>query len=161
MTGAKLRASGRVTLFKLYSKRCQYALWALTYVAARGGQDRFQAVDVCEKTGIPESFTRKVFQALTQGGFLHAVRGAGGGYALTRPASEISLLDVIRAVEGEDTFDHCVLGLPVCGSAKACPLHGTWSQAKVQLLEQLAARSLQDLADLGGPHAAEPSQHLR
>lgn len=134
-------------MFKLYSKGCEYALKALTYAASRRDTGRFQARDVCEKTDIPESFTRKVLQSLVQGGFLEAVRGPGGGYELTKPAAEISLLDVIEAVEGEDTFDHCVLGLPTCDANQPCPLHETWAGAKAQLLAQLERRTLQDLAD--------------
>ena len=134
-------------MFKLYSKGCEYALRALTYAASHTDNGRFQAKDVCEKTDIPESFTRKVLQALVQGGFLQAVRGPGGGYELTKRADEITLLDVIRAVEGEDTFDHCVLGFPTCGSKHPCPLHETWVGAKGELLAQLERRTLQELAD--------------
>lgn len=134
-------------MFKLYSKGCEYALLALTYAASQEGSGRFQAKDVCEKLDIPESFTRKVFQALTQGGFLQAVRGPGGGYALSRPAEKISLLDVIEAVEGPDTFSHCVLGFPACGAGHPCPLHETWTVVKKQLLSQLEQRTLQDLAN--------------
>ena len=134
-------------MFKLYSKGCEYALRALTYAASQGENRRFQAKEVCEKTDIPESFTRKVFQALTQGGFLRAVRGPGGGYEMIRPADKITLLDVIEAVEGRDTFDHCVLGFLTCDSKRPCPLHETWLRAKVQLLGQLEHRTLQDLAD--------------
>lgn len=134
-------------MFKLYSKGCEYALRALTYAASQSEDGRFQAKDVCEKTDIPESFTRKVLQSLVQGGFLQAVRGPGGGYELSRPASEITLLDVIEAVEGGDTFDHCVLGFPTCGSKHPCPLHDTWARAKQQLLAQLERRTLQELAD--------------
>lgn len=134
-------------VFKLYSKGCEYALRALTYAAAQGDGTRFQAKEVCDKAGIPESFTRKVFQALTQGGFLRAVRGPGGGYELSRPADRITLLDVILAVEGAGTFSQCVLGFPTCGTDHPCPLHETWAAAKEQLLEQLKRRTLQDLAD--------------
>jgi Rrf2 family protein len=134
-------------VFKLYSKGCEYALRALTYAATQTEKKRFRAREVCEKTGIPESFTRKVFQALTQGGFLLAVRGPGGGYELNRPAEDITLLDVIRAVEGDDTFDHCVLGFPVCDAKCPCPLHETWHRARAQLLAQLQRRTLRDLAD--------------
>lgn len=134
-------------MFKLYSKGCEYALRALTYAATQTEKKRFQIKEVCKKTGIPESFTRKVFQALTQGGFLQAVRGPGGGYELTRSAADITLLDVIKAVEGDDTFDHCVLGFPVCDAKCPCPLHETWRRARGQLLAQLERRTLQDLAD--------------
>ena len=132
-------------MFKLYSKGCQYALRALTIVVADKENQRFQAKDICEKAEIPESFTRKVFQALVQGGFLQAHRGPGGGYTLTRDPAEITLLEVIRAVEGEDTFDHCILGFRECGGLNPCPLHYLWVDAKAGLLENLSSTTLDQL----------------
>ncbi|NUM53831.1 MAG: Rrf2 family transcriptional regulator [Candidatus Hydrogenedentes bacterium] len=133
-------------MFKLYSKGCQHALWALSYAHLEREGARFQPKDVCHRTGIPEPFTRKILQALVQGGFLNAHRGPGGGYTLARSAEKISLLDVIKAVEGRDTFDHCVMGLPECGGVNPCPIHRMWADAKTKLLKDLAAKSLADIA---------------
>lgn len=135
-------------MFKLYSKGCQYALRALTFVVAESDKERFQAKDICERAEIPESFTRKVFQSLVQGGFLDAHRGPGGGYSLKRAPSEITLLEVIRAVEGEDTFDHCVLGFTECGSAKPCPLHEVWVASREMLINHLSSTTLDQMAAL-------------
>lgn len=135
-------------MFKLYSKGCQYALRALTFVVADTTKERFQAREICDKAEIPEHFTRKVFQELVQGGFLKAHRGPGGGYSLTRPPNEITLLEVIKAVEGEDTFEHCVLGFSECGRANPCPLHDIWVVAKKNLLENLSRTTLDKLAAL-------------
>lgn len=133
-------------MFKLYSKGCQHALWALSYAHIEREGARFQPKDVCRRTGIPEPFTRKILQALVQGGFLNAHRGPGGGYSLARNAEEISLLDVIKAVEGKDTFDNCVMGLPECGGKNPCPIHLMWAEAKTKLLKDLDAKSLADIA---------------
>jgi len=137
---------GQRPVFKLYSKGCEYAIRALTQVILDGSPERFQIKEVCERAGISESFTRKVFQSLVQGGFLEAHRGPGGGYGLKRPPEEITILEVIRAVEGEDTFDHCVMGLPQCNPKKPCPLHHAWASAKEELLAQLSVRTLRDVA---------------
>ena len=133
-------------MFKLYSRGCQHALWALSYAHLEREGARFQPKEVCRRTGIPEPFTRKILQELVQGGFLNAHRGPGGGYSLARSAQDISLLDVIRAVEGQDTFDNCVMGLPECGGANPCPIHRMWADAKTKLLKDLAAKSLADIA---------------
>ncbi len=133
-------------MFKLFSKGCQHALWALSYALIEREGARFQPKELCKRTGIPEPFTRKVLQSLVQGGFLDAHRGPGGGYSLARPASEISLLDVIKAVEGQDTFDHCVMGLPHCGGADPCPIHELWVASKTKLLGDLDGKSLADIA---------------
>lgn len=135
-------------MFKLYSKGCQYALRALAYVVAELDDSPFQAKDVCEKVGIPEPFTRKIFQALVQGGFLKAHRGPGGGYTLTRPPEETSLLFVIKAIEGEDTFDHCVMGFPECDGENPCPMHHIWVDAKKTLAGQLESSTLSDMANV-------------
>jgi len=135
-------------MFKLYSKGCQYALRALTFVVAETDKERFQAKDICERAEIPESFTRKVFQSLVQGGFLNAHRGPGGGYSLKRAPSEITLLEVIRAVEGEDTFDHCVLGFTECGSAQPCPLHEVWIGSREMLIKHLSSTTLDQMVAL-------------
>ncbi|MBI2422722.1 MAG: Rrf2 family transcriptional regulator [Candidatus Hydrogenedentes bacterium] len=135
-------------MFKLYSKGCQYALRALTFVIAEKSKDRFLAKDICEKAEIPEYFTRKVLQSLVQGGFLEAHRGPGGGYSLTREPAEITLLEVIKAVEGDDTFDHCILGFAECGRGNPCPLHHIWVDSKKALLENLSNTTLAQLTAL-------------
>lgn len=132
-------------MFKLYSKGCQYALRALTFVSAEEGQERFQAREICEKADIPEFFTRKVFQALVQGGFLQAHRGPGGGYSLTRHPRDITLLEVIQAVEGDDTFNQCILGFSECSGKNPCPLHGIWRESKETLLANLSNTTLEEL----------------
>lgn len=134
-------------MFKLYSKGCQYAIRALAFVVTERGNERFQISEVCEKVGISESFTRKVFQDLVQAGFIHAHRGPGGGYSLAGRPEEISMLDVILAVDGPDTFNHCILGFEECGGKHPCPMHYRWAEAKEQLLDQLSKDTLQDIAE--------------
>lgn len=134
-------------MFRLYSKGCEYAIRALVHMAPVGENRRFQAREICKKAEIPESFTRKIFQALVAGGFLDAVPGPGGGYAITRDPKDISLLDVIQAVDGLDTFAGCILGLSECNAKAPCPLHHAWARAKDGLMEELESQSLQDLID--------------
>jgi Rrf2 family transcriptional regulator, iron-sulfur cluster assembly transcription factor len=136
-------------LFQLYSKGCEYAIRALLHVASTDPKGRFQAKVICDAVGIPEPFTRKIFQSLVQGGFLEAVRGPGGGYTLLEEPRNISLLSLIRAVDGEHTFEGCILGLPACGSDAPCPLHETWAAAKGALLAQLESLTLENLVDMG------------
>jgi len=132
-------------VFRLYSKGCEYAIRALMCAAPDGSVRRFQAKDVCQRSGIPEPYTRKVLQSLVQAGFLRAVLGPGGGYEMTRDPAEITLYEIIRAVDGEDTFDACILGLSKCGGKNPCPLHEVWANAKERLFTQLHSKTLKDL----------------
>ncbi len=142
-------------MFRLYSKGCEYAIRALMCVAPKEKGERFQAKDICEKAGIPEPYTRKIFQALVQAGFLQAVRGPGGGYELTKHPGQISLHDVIRSVDGEDTFNGCVMGLPDCGGDSPCPLHDVWEEALGHLLSRLKSVTLLDLVEISESKKAE------
>src|SRR3989338_4262525 len=117
-------------MFRLYSKGCEYAIRALVQAAGRDGTARFTLKEVCERSGVPELSTRKIFQALAQRGFLRATPGPGGGYALTQPPEKLTMLKLIEAVDGGETFNRCIMGLPVCSDRRACPLHARWVKTK-------------------------------
>lgn len=132
-------------MFRLYSKGCEYALRALTAIPPERAADKISAIELCASAGIPEPFTRKALQVLSHAGFLKAVPGPGGGYRLTRHPKEITLLEIVLAVDGEDTFDGCLMGLPQCNDRKPCPVHETWKEVKGQLLKKLTRKTLYEL----------------
>lgn len=131
---------------RFYSKSSQYTLRALAYIAAYGQKRNFSAIEVCKKAAIPEAYTRKTFQALVQGGFLKAISGPGGGYMLKKKPSQITVLDILEAVEGPGAFNGCVLGLARCGNENPCSLHQVWVKLKKQMLKELFSKTLEDLA---------------
>lgn len=137
-------------MFRLYSKGCQYAIRALLHMQRMSGQRgaSFTAKAVCRQAGIPEAFTRKIFQALVQSGLLAAVPGRSGGYHLNQDPARLSVRRLIEAIDGPQTFDQCVMGLPVCGDEGPCPLHATWRNAKQHLLAALETITLQDLMEI-------------
>lgn len=132
-------------MLRLYSKGCEYAIRALADIAAHGQDANVRVQDVCGRTRLPQPSTRKMLQALTQRGFLRSVPGPKGGYRLSRRPARISILDVIRAVDGESALDGCVLGLTVCGKPAPCALHATWRGAKRVLLPALGSLTLADV----------------
>lgn len=132
-------------MFKVYSKGCEYALRALTEISLSKPHQKFSMKQICRKAKIPESYTRKIFQSLVQGKFLSAVPGPGGGYALTSHPKKISLLKIILAVDGQDAFDKCIMGLSECNEKKPCPIHNTWKKMKKGVLRELKNKTLEDL----------------
>lgn len=136
-------------MFQLYSRGCEYTLQALIVMGA--DSDRaYTAREICQAAGIPESYTRKTFQALVRGGFLNSLKGPGGGYRLVNRPEEISVLSVIEAVEGKENFAGCVMGLGSCNNINPCPLHFTWIEVKEKLLLTLEGKSLSDLIETRG-----------
>lgn len=134
-------------MFKLYSKGCEYTLRVLAQLPADDPQQGFLASEYCERAGVPEPSTRKMLQKLVHRGYLVATRGPGGGYRLTTPPDQISLLDLILAVDGDTSFDQCIMGLPTCGGDSPCPIHETWFRTKCHLLNQLGRVTLADLIE--------------
>ena len=84
-----------------------YAVVMMTAAARRDGDARLSATELSDETGVPLPTAQKLMQTLSRHGLLTGQRGAGGGYALARPASEISLADIVEAVEGPIALTQC------------------------------------------------------
>ena len=82
------------------TRASSYALHAVGYMAARGGDSPVASHHIAEARGVPERFLLKVLKPLVSAQLLHSVKGPHGGYRLARHASKISLLEVVEAVEG-------------------------------------------------------------
>jgi Rrf2 family iron-sulfur cluster assembly transcriptional regulator len=147
----------------LLSKSCEYGLRAMLYLASLGdegadGAGADEAPDptreyvsigaVSDELGIGFSFLTKVFQQLNDAGLLISKRGPGGGVALTRPPEQVPLYDIIVAIDGDDLFEECVLGLPGCGEAEPCPLHDHWTEARGQLETTFRNTTLAEVPDV-------------
>ena len=136
-------------MFKIYSKGCEYAICALTQILLKDLEQSFLAADICRKAKLPEHSTRKALQLLVGSGLLESISGPGGGYKLSKDPRKISLLDIIKSIDGEHVFDHCVMGLPECNSSKPCPVHNTWVKVKGKMLTEMKQKSLYELMTIG------------
>ena len=84
-----------------------YAVVMMTAAARRGEGERLSATELAEETGVPLPTAQKLMGKLAGAGLLDSVRGAGGGFTLARPGQEISLADIIEAVEGPIAMTQC------------------------------------------------------
>ncbi|MDP3981096.1 MAG: Rrf2 family transcriptional regulator [Chlamydiota bacterium] len=139
-------------MFQLYSKGCEHTLRALVYAGEDAKTQPFTAKALCRKANIPESYTRKILQSLVRGKFLKAVSGPGGGYRLVHAPKDISVLSVVKEVDGQDSFNQCVMGLAHCNDKKPCAMHTTWMKTKTQLLSELDTLTIQDLIVITNNH---------
>jgi Rrf2 family transcriptional regulator, iron-sulfur cluster assembly transcription factor len=114
----------------LLSKSSIYALRASLYMATLPPDEYVPVHDIAEKLGISFHFLAKILQALTHRGILKSFRGPHGGVALARPADDVSLEELIEAVDGQQRFEGCLMGLPGCGEERPCPLHEQWEETQ-------------------------------
>lgn len=132
-------------MFHLCSKGCEYTLRALICGLEMTNGEGFRVRDACRKADVPESFTRKGFQRLVHRGVLKTVRGPGGGYRLKGSASDVSILEIVRLVDGKETYESCVMGLSQCGDKAPCPIHEIWKRMKKKLIGELRETSLEQM----------------
>jgi Rrf2 family protein len=133
----------------MFTQTTEYALRAVVYLASQAGQPR-TAQQIAEATAVPHrEYMAKVLQGLNRAGLVQSQRGLHGGFSLARPATELTVLDVVQAVEPLQRIRGCPLG--IAGHINLCPLHRRLDQA-IALVEDALRRST--IAEL----LTEPSQ---
>ena len=121
----------------MFSQTAEYALRAVVYLASQGGAAQ-TTQQIAEATRVPAGYLAKVMQGLSRADLVHSQRGLHGGFSLTRPADELTVLDVVRAVDPLRRIRSCPLGIK--GHVNLCPLHRRLDQA-VALVEDALQRS--------------------
>lgn len=130
------------------SRSCEYGIRATIYVAAHEHDGYVPIRVIGRELGLSGHFLTKILQQLTQQGIMQSHRGPGGGVSLAKASAEISLHDIVVAIDGANVFTECVLGLPGCGNSQPCPLHDKWMKTRAELTETFKNADLKMLADL-------------
>jgi Rrf2 family transcriptional regulator, iron-sulfur cluster assembly transcription factor len=128
------------------TRGAEYAIRAMTYLARYPEGHVASLHEIGEAQDIPESFLAKILQSLVRAGLTVSQRGAHGGFALARPASEITMQQVIEAVDGPISVNQCVLSPEDCARSASCTVHEAWLRAQGQLMDVLGSITLESLA---------------
>jgi Rrf2 family protein len=123
----------------------EYGVLGLMALAKRAHGSVVMIDEVSREEDIPKSFLAKIFQSLARAGLVHSVRGTGGGFALAKPTSEISVLAIIEAIEGPIALQRCLEEKPDCHHMAGCALCGLFTEAQDRLKETFAHTSLAEL----------------
>ena len=132
------------------TRREEYGLKGLIFLARHSPEKVFLVSEVSKVQKIPEPFLAKIFQQLSKAGLLRSHRGAKGGFSLRKPAGEITMREVIEALEGPLAINRCLLHRGECGEETTCPLHGVWGEVQFHLLKVLDRTSIGDLVKRNG-----------
>jgi Rrf2 family protein len=128
-------------------RRADYAIRA-TLDLAHHPEGLRKAREIGEAMAVPTSFLPQILAQLVHAGIATSTAGPRGGYGLARPASDISLLDVVIAVYGEVGATQCVLRGGPCRWEDMCAVHLPWAQAQRAMMAELDATSFADLLEL-------------
>ncbi len=130
----------------LLTSTAEYALRALSELAALGSDEALRAVDLSARTDVPVAYLAKVLRRLVERGVLRASKGHGGGFALARAPQRIRFSDVLAALDSMPSPNRCAFGRPRCSSANPCPLHPAWSKLNDAFLDWARTTTLADVA---------------
>jgi Rrf2 family iron-sulfur cluster assembly transcriptional regulator len=129
-----------------FSKACQYAILAMTYLAEQTAGQLVPIREIGVTANVPTPFLGKIISTLSRSGLILARRGPNGGVMLNRAPAEVTVEDIVVAIDGPFSNRRCVLGLPQCNGDNPCPLHEGWVKIQEQLQRQLNHLTLADLS---------------
>ncbi len=129
------------------TKKADYGLMALKYLAEHDGEPSLSAKDIAEAYHIPPQLLAKILQKLTREGLLHSHAGMNGGYSLARQAQDISAFEVIRAIDGPLFITSCTTGTSVCDLTASCTIKEPLARVSESIVELLRNTRISDLLD--------------
>jgi Rrf2 family protein len=107
------------------------------YLAQLGPERRAATSQIAQEQQIPPSFLAKIVSQLSVAGLLQTSRGARGGVSLARTPENITLLEVVEAIDGPILLNECVAGNGVCTFGDDCPMRPVWCDAQAELVQRL------------------------
>lgn len=129
------------------TRQADYAVRAVLYLARLGNTERAATSTVAEEQRIPPSFLAKIISQLSIAGLLHTSRGARGGVTLARDPKDITLLEVIEAIDGPIQLNECVGEDAECSFDGECPLRSVWCDAQEMLVKRLKGTNFHQLLE--------------
>jgi len=127
------------------TRQADYAVRAVLHLARMGNSERAATSTVAKEQNIPPSFLAKIISQLSIAGLLHTSRGARGGVTLARDPKEITLLEVVEAIDGPIQLNECVGSDGNCHFEGSCPIKPVWCDAQEELVARLKGTNFGDM----------------
>ena len=145
------------------STSSSHAVLALSCLAGEGAR-WILARDLAAAINAPLPYLSKILHGLAGAGLVETKRGYRGGFRLTRRADQLTVGEIVIAVEGPDYLEGCLLGKAECSAQRACPAHVFWGLERERIRSQLQRMTISDVArfeDNAGRGLAAPRAQRR
>ena len=131
----------------MFSQATKYAIKSVIYVWTKSLEDRkVGAKEIGTEIDAPEAFTAKILQLLVKAKIIGSQKGPNGGFFADESHTKVTLKDVVKAIDGDQLFTGCSLGLPKCSEKNPCPLHFEVVNIRKELDIMLTSKSIKHLA---------------
>ena len=119
------------------TRQADYAIRAILFLAKLEPSQRAATSEIAEVQKIPPSFLAKIISQLSIAGLIHTSRGARGGVSLARSPEEVSVLEVVEAIDGPIQLNECTDDPSTCVFGEDCPVHDLWCDTQADLVKRL------------------------
>jgi Rrf2 family protein len=121
------------------TRQADYALRAVIFLSRLDGDQKASTSAIAEEQKIPPSFLAKIVSQLSLAGLIQTSRGARGGVSLAKPPGDISILDVVEAIDGPVMLNECAGNPANCPFGESCPLQHIWCDTRQELVRRLSS----------------------
>lgn len=128
------------------TRQADYAVRAVLYLAQIGPGGRASTAVIAREQKIPLTFLAKIVSQLSSAGIVRATRGAHGGVALARPAEDISLLEIVEAIDGPVMLSECTINPDTCTMSDDCVVRVVWCETRADMVKRLGQTRFDYLA---------------
>jgi Rrf2 family iron-sulfur cluster assembly transcriptional regulator len=129
----------------IYSRSAEYAIRAFVNLSQVPEGKYAMVKNIAREEGIPAHFLAKILQQLARKGLLRSSKGPTGGFHLRQSPSDISLMDIVSALDGLGDYEKCASGLAECNDDMPCGMHDSWKALRSRILDYLKDTSIADI----------------
>jgi Rrf2 family protein len=136
----------------MLSNSCRYGIRAIIYLAKQPETSGKTGIkQISDELGLPAPFLAKILQELARKKILVSTKGPHGGFSLYRDPKKITLLHIVKAIDGDEFFTNCIMHSGPCGGKKEdvkhCPLHHDYEQTRKDLISLFSKRTVYELVE--------------
>lgn len=128
------------------TRKGEYGIRGIVYLARQEPGRVVLMNEIAAATQAPPNFLAKILQSFTKSGIVKSFRGTGGGFTIGRPASTISLREVVEAVEGPIMPNRCLMADGACDRDDCCKVHQIWHRVQSSILDILESVTIEEMA---------------
>ncbi|MBG0860975.1 MAG: Rrf2 family transcriptional regulator [Bacteroidales bacterium] len=139
----------------MLSNSCRYGIRAVIYLASLSrGKVKTGIKQISKDLDLPSPFLAKILQQLAKQKILDSTKGPHGGFSLLKDPAKISLLDIVRTIDGEEVLTNCIIHSETCvcvdKNKKPCPVHSDFNEVRTELIKLFRNKTIQDLVTEAG-----------
>ncbi|MCW3785167.1 RrF2 family transcriptional regulator [Plebeiibacterium sediminum] len=136
----------------MLSNTCKYAVRSVIYLALNNEEDKKIGIKkISEDLDIPTPFLGKILQQLVKQKMLLSTKGPHGGFSIGKNPADITLLDIVKIIDGMDMFEMCLIGMNTCKAAHAqqlpCPVHEKFCEVRAELFKLFKTETIENIVN--------------